>query len=454
MISHNQSQMNNQLAARSVVDKLYNSVAKYRPALFDLLEQRGDETVIRYAKSLFENAAGMQPPLAHAIARRTERLFGENVAAGVHAQLLENGTIGTADHHGICTHPIIFQGDLVALCGVAKAQLPYLVVLATGNVPLNNASYPRGLIIGDKRYPLFPDNTKHSLVYGTHAFSPSRLNQLPQSFTDLIASIEHLHEFDLFSDQVSLINNALFRSCMPETMPQVIVLQLEDVISELLADGAQADLLLNPDYLEMVIELFNSTPGAWSEDGGGSHLIWGCDQGGCAYRFRHADSKLVGAQFALDLSSGQLAEKLAERSILPGLLLSFAVLLENSASCLGGFNQVDYLTRMKMRLCHLAGSVGQHYLAERLDAAITTCFSTGLVLMLESSGRVASIDSFIERPKESNERLESALNSLSLRSSALVGLREMYTAFVPLEDRDVEVCEISLSRLVDELKEG
>ena len=451
MISHNRISMQRRVESESVGQKIYNAVALFRPALFDLLERRGDFSIGDHAKSLFEGAAGMRPPLAQAIARRTERLFGAKIANEVEIQLLQNGTIGTADHHGICSHPVVFQGDIMAICGAARSSLRYLVVLATGNVPLNNASFPRGVIFDDLRYPLYPDSAKHALVYGLSASEKTKFERLPVELGDVISRIEHLYDFEHFSDQVSLINRALFSECLGPGMPQMIVLQLEDVVSDLLCQGEQADLLLNQRLLPDTITAFEGIAGAWSNEGGGSHLFWGRDERGRAYRFAEHDSNLVGSLLRLDLSQQQILRKLADRAILPGLLLSFSVLLENGATCLGGFNQVDYLTKMKAALQGLAERNAASQLAQRIKEVSTDRFSTGPLIMLEQTGRACSLDSFIRRPSESRRHFEEALENVTLRSAALVGLREMYNAFVPPDRRDQAVVEAALAQVAKEL---
>lgn len=444
MIEHNPIRVHGEIESFSVLDKIYNAVALYRPALFELLEQRGQARLDGYACSLFEGVAGVKSALADTIAQRCKRLFGEGVATAVHDQLLINGTIATADHHGICTHPILFQGDALAAYGAAKNGLRYLVVLATGNVPLNNASYPRGVIFDDQRYPLYPDSKKHALVYGLESFNCERLQRIPPALARIITEIDNLGSFNLFSDQVSLINHTLFKECLGPQMPDVITLQLEDVISDMLIDNAQSDLLLNLGLLGDAVTAFDGIAGAWSVDGSGSHLFWGRSSNGRAQRLRLNGSKLVADDYDIDLAKQEQMCKLEDRSILPGLLLSFAVLLENGATCLGGFNQIDYLTKMKARLQAFAECNHAHELAIQMQHISTDRFSTGPLVLLDQSGRVASTDRFLAQPITSRQRFQELLETVSLKRAALVGLREMYNTFVPITAHDKIVLATTL----------
>ena len=87
----------------------------------------------------------------------------------------------TGDHHGFLCHPVLVNGDLLFALSHQDGIVP---VLAFGNVPLNNATYPRGLLLTEMRatrnpvtLPFFPDKSKHRLVYATRSFDKKTLDR-------------------------------------------------------------------------------------------------------------------------------------------------------------------------------------------------------------------------------------------------------------------------------------
>lgn len=435
----------------NIATSIFDSLAIYRPRLFNLLSTFGDLRLSTFTNKLFANAKPASLELANSIARSVERLFGSNVAAEVRLQLLNNGTVATGDHHGICSHPILFQGDLLAAAGASTNDLKYLIILATGNVPLNNATYPRGVIDKAKRYPLFSDSSKHALVYAQPKFDLNRTSTLPPGFRELIGSIPNLDRCEYFSDQITLINHQLFAQSLPLGSPQVLTLQLEDVVSDLLAKGAQATFLLQADQLQDVLATFQDIPGAWSADGGGSHLFWGRDQKGRAERLNLQNNSVSTDGFSLKLSTDSIVNALENKRVLPGLLLSFAILLQNSATCLGGFNQIDYLSSIKTQLLGLADRRGYDDLAVAIEDVATDRFSTGPLFLFDRNDDIVSIEDLLRAGTLEYMKFNDLLGEVSLRDAALVGLREMYSVFVPAAARSEQVLNCGTADLARQL---
>lgn len=404
-----------------MIDRLLNTVQRKRPKLFGLLEREGELPLEDYAKALYQNPKGASEVACQILEQQVRELYGFSSASMVREQISRAGIVNTGDHHAILGHHTIFQGNILA----SLASSPVYIVLAFGNIPLNNDSYPRGVILGDAKYPLFPDRDKLSLVYGCRAFRDREKlpNRLKEHFDidDIVFSLE------LLSQQISLINSRIWKLCCP-TLPPMIYIQAEDLIRELLIDnirneGVLFDILFDDRLRQRVLERFRGVAGAWSENSG-THFFWGRDEKGRAVRY----SKMT-------LSPDDVIKGLTNKTLLPGLFLSFTALILSGFRCLGGFSQVDYLSEMVDGLSKLELIEYQ----ERTDG-----FTLGPLFLINDDG-IVTTKNLLDSPYDGK------VPKISLKTASLLGLHKMYGALVPTVEREDEILAYSTLELAREL---
>ncbi|MCB1742569.1 MAG: hypothetical protein KDK91_19495, partial [Gammaproteobacteria bacterium] len=146
-----------------------------------------EQTLNRYGKSSLREYLGLfcdrgaqalqcREDFFEVVERLTQRALGNEVAARALADLRESPVVLTANHHGLDTFAQQFQQSLL----FSRRRLPSgrlvhgSLVLACATVPLNNLTYPRGILLyghrdekaapGPLKLPLFSDRTKHDAV--------------------------------------------------------------------------------------------------------------------------------------------------------------------------------------------------------------------------------------------------------------------------------------------------
>ena len=80
------------------------------------------------------------------------------------------------------------------------------------------------------------------------------------------------------------------------------------------------------------------------------------------------ENRLEGQNYSLNMEEEKLVQMLQERTLCPGLFIGFSVLVYlNGLSCLGSFEQVEYLARFKKIWQHFEfqGAVPQEQLQTR-----------------------------------------------------------------------------------------
>jgi hypothetical protein len=235
------------------------------------IDEYGDMSLKDYLKMLQPNQDGSyqgREDLVGIVYRYTKELLGETIASRTASDLAENPIILTANHHGVDYFSHSFQASL--LCSLAKrlnpTPLKTVPVLSCANIPLDNATYPQGMLFYlvkpaqlemlPKKLPVFPNRLRRQLVSSAPAFdkemvsrAEKRLNKMIsggeissilKDATGTILSEDYCNPYVMdqpgYSKQAVLLNNLIWKRLFQEEnqRSELVYLELEKIVGKVL----------------------------------------------------------------------------------------------------------------------------------------------------------------------------------------------------------------------------
>jgi len=354
-----------------------------RPLLRDIVRQYGDQSLLQYTQSFFqERVVAPQPDRQQeciSIIRdlAAERL-GEGVAQEVAQQLFSSYAVSTADHHTSLFAPLAFQANAL----LTAAQAPR-VVLSCACISLNHRDFPRGFqfhAVGpagcvQQQLSIFPSKSQMYPVYGCTPFNLAHIvhlieqlktklqygdipqvtaEQLQTIITQFYVTPDVISASD-YASQITKINWAVWRSFMPG---QLVYLEEETVVSRLLLRYHMTNttplhrLLFDASYQAIVLPQLSEAMARYLPQGStGTTLFWGLSTNKHhRLALQLQGNALVSADgtISVTLTPSAIAAALENKIIFPNLLLTYTTLaLYYQLNCLGGFNQLHYITAMQ-----------------------------------------------------------------------------------------------------------
>ncbi len=488
----------------SLITELEEIIWQRRPILGEIMKKHGDKTLYSYTQDFLDinkspRLDARKPELIAVVERLLAARLGPEVAAGVATQLRELPLVSTADHHGPVTHPFFLNSNIITGLPLLEKSHPnwrYLIDFSFATVSMNNSSYPRGVVLHPDaadsntllRVPLSPDKSKMATVYTAPAYSQENLDRACAELEKKIARkeipadkgqkvIEILKTYfgaaDVINDpdicsQITKINFRLWQHFFKQTdglMPDVIYIEIETIVTELLQtihfkDTASLihQFLFDTESRRLFRELFNNIPGAFSiENNWGTFLFWAIDK-----NMRRVQLFLKGDELRSDdgtqvypLTPDAISKGLATKEIFPSMTLCYIIIsLYYGMKCLGGFSQVNDLTRSKTAWQEWLRRVGNLDEAEAVepvqtkelggDGMMLACLphtgpevvpATGIDLMLEPRLGVAD---FLRLSKQ-----------LTLNEMMLPMLPEIYTVLYSQPDRDPKFADLTPGKIIE-----
>lgn len=282
------------------------------------------------------------------VSRYTRDTLGPDLGALLAEELHESPQVLTANHHGIDTFAQSTQSNLLFSLrrradGTAMKTIP---VLACGSVPLNNLTYPRGLLLygcddagadGICRLPIFPDSQKRNLVSISAPFTAEMLSRARSRAQKLVADGKLVrplgpalnrvfdewaaigHDFSGYARQATVVNHRLWRQLLRgrSCRSDLVYIELENIASRLLLrdlfdpSSICHQLFFDPCHRARLIESLDGQRGCWRaeglsrrasdapalsttrgpESGLGTMFFWGVDKKGRKVPLRVAESR-------------------------------------------------------------------------------------------------------------------------------------------------------------------
>lgn len=398
--------------------KLLEAVLQRRPHLAAVLEEYGEMTLGRYVETFFTYRQHPIYPerlavFTSLIHKHAGKLLGEEIAQQTAERIKRVPVVLTSDHHGILAHPILVNGNILfALSGLLGEEETIIPIFGDGNVPLDNATYPRGIFLTEEsergHVPLFSGKKhQHTRVCVAPPFDVERVQnavrqvdglrsqkilskhkaQAIKGFIAEIVGSTKVLEQETFCDQITLINYALVpRFFKDNHHARPVSIHDGDIVSQWLCSALDNEpenpvsrLIMDEMWRKKANEIFRAIPGAWGA-AGGTFLFWGI-YNGKTVPLHEENGCLVGSDISCELKQDSLIHAIEKKVIIPGLLLCFIIeAFYFGLKCYGGFMQVDYLTRMKQSWIKLLEYFGESAEAKAVCTVPTANYSTGPTL--------------------------------------------------------------------------
>lgn len=326
------------------------------------------------------------------VARYTGETLGPGLGRAIADDLRECPQLLTANHHGIDTFAQSTQSNLLFSMrrradGSPRRTIP---VLACGSVPLNNLTYPRGLLIyacndvagkgGICKLPVFPDSYKRKLVSAAGPFTAEMLERARARAEKLIADdklqspigpaldsvFDDLarvgHAFPGYARQATAVNRRLWRrlfrggACRSE----LVYVELEAIASRLLErdlfdrTSICHQLLFDPRLRGRLTAELDGQRGCWQREGLarrarestpargadsaiGTMFFWGVDAKGRQVPLHVAEGhdaaapRLLGIDdsgnhWSIPLTPEDIAGGLSDGRLLPSIFTSYLLI--------------------------------------------------------------------------------------------------------------------------------
>lgn len=431
--------------------------------------------------------------LADVIAAHTEPLRAlagyENIQEQVRRHILEIGVLNTGPHHGIFGHPYL-AADMVLPVLSARSPAGPILVLADSSVPLDNMSYPPGILLTEKRreeslqgrkVPIrlrLSPSKNHVCMLAAKPFQGEDAARALSSLTRLRREgllsagkaelLEHtlnhlerepcIREARSYSEQATLMNAWLFPRLFSEELwphlPPLAYLDCARICTRalrelLLREGEHflSRVLLDGRLRRGFVETARSASVTGSTD-----LFFGLSAEGRRVPLRLSEDggqllDTKGELAPVSLERGRLLDELEGGRLYAGFGLSFALLASGGIECVGGFNQaIGYLPAFLSALSHWLEGHGFRADAEQIAASNPLRLSTLGVVFREREGaleRAGAFDIIMgRRPALSAGLTREDLGrcgGLSVADWILLNLPDLYLMTVPGAEREPEL---------------
>ncbi len=314
------------------------------PVVKQTLHEFGDSTLGVYIERFNQsgNAQPFQPrDDLFRIIEQYGSLFAETSAIKkIISNLASSPIVLTANHQGVDYFAQSLQGTLIfALNHLLGSQAsPLAPVFAFGNIPLNNLTFPRGMLLyrahqtqSNKmplKTPLFPDRLKRRMVSHTPSFDQEMVNRLKKRLNQMAlnkkiapdleaaaVSILENHYSDPevlklpdYSYQSTFLNNRIWNQLFknPKPCAALIYLEIEKIVTQLLhsdlknRDSLAFQVMFEDRLCEKVVGYLDGVTGCWecetlqrrvdssvssrkpthSNQNAGTVFFWGIDDSG------------------------------------------------------------------------------------------------------------------------------------------------------------------------------
>lgn len=281
-------------------------VSARSPVVKRTLDRFGSVCLIDYLRqslSICETPLQSRNDLLEVVYRYTAPLLGGTIAEKAAQELQSSPAVLTANHHGVDFLAQSVQGSLLfSLREVGGKPAATVPVFACGNVPLNNPTFPRGLLLyhADRgapefrlpiRLPVFLDRHKRQSVSVVEAYDAAMLVRTEQRLAammrtqqipfNLAAAAEKILGEDYrsslasglksYSQQAVVLNNLIWKRCFrePEQVPEMVFLELEKIASLLLQVDLQDEnslmwqIMFNPMLRDEVLSQLDGAKACW-----------------------------------------------------------------------------------------------------------------------------------------------------------------------------------------------
>lgn len=478
------------------VARLFEAVFSQRPVLKTLIEKHGNETLHTYASNYAKETIypeDRRNQIISIIECEVERLFGTHTANRVREQLAHEYLVNTADHVGPVTHSWFVSTSALIGTSLSNASSS-IITLACSNVSLNNISFPRGVLfhtakgqhMAEQRLSFLPSDSHAASVYGFRPYTTDEIKKVKKllrekvragDVTDIVAAkltllIDEVYGTDTalsqssYADQISITNKVLWeRMFQDEHVPELLYIEQEKIVAVALtqhhmdSQSVISKILFDPKYTTCALEHFDAVPSCYSlTEHKGTFLFWGVsDQNNYRVSLWYHEGTLRSADgtVTIPLTPQAITTAIREKKIVPSLLLTFMLLsFHYGLNCIGGFNQINYVTAMKNAYLKFLSEM--HEDQERILVASTTTDNTNDVTLGYIGDGVGltpatGIDFYLYGLGTTWKQLDADVNTFTLADALLPGMPTFYRCTRQAAECDPQLSDITSSNITKQL---
>jgi hypothetical protein len=487
------------------LNQLLEAVLSKRPILRELIQKHGQKTLAEYASLYID--VNLNPPikqrqdeLISTIRDDVSARMGEKIGQGVARQLEKYYFVSTSDHHGPVVDTSFSNANLLA--GVSHAahedpDLEYIIVLACSSISFRNISFPRGLVFhamnngmaDTERLSFFPASARSCPVFNFRGYTADEIQQVQKTITkkhypqttkdklnQLLESVylqPDVLACKTFTDQVTLTNAAMWKQFfLPHAQPPAELLSIEQeaIVTQLLLryhldqDTTIWHVLFNEGYEPLLKQYFDGIMGAFSTTNhSGSYLFWALPPGS-KYRQQlwKQGKRLVtdDGSYGVDLTPDAIRGALERKEIFPTTMLDFFVLsFYYGLKCLGGFNQINYLTFMKNAYIKMCVDRMNYRSIEVCARSQTKEMSDGYLVAYGQTPTgevlpVNGVDMYLYGNDQTWATVQSTANTLTINDALYPAMPEFYRYVYTEVERDATLSAITPEQMVGALHSG
>ena len=260
-------------ASGSLVERCLDTAAGQLVVVRQVLADYGDlplRDYLRFPLRFTDTSCQDRADLVDVVRQYVTPLLGHAVAERAANDLALTPVVLTANHHGVDFFAQSIQGTLAfALRESTHAVVPSTVpVFACGAVPLNNLTFPRGMLLYRRldnhtstlpiKLPVFPDRCKRELVSTVRGMDDKMVNGVERraqrlfaetgGAADLQGVLQKVLQEDYrdpavlarasYSEQAVILNHRLWKRLFrePDTAPDLVYLEIEKIAARLLCN--------------------------------------------------------------------------------------------------------------------------------------------------------------------------------------------------------------------------
>jgi hypothetical protein len=479
------------------------AVLSKRPVLNELITKRGSKSLYDYTKDYI--SVNLNPPiqkrqdeLITTFQAAVAKLLGADIAVKAAKQLEKYYYVSTADHHGPICHPFFVNANLLLVAPYQEINDPalqYVIVLACASISFRNSSFPRGLLFHNsaaanlplERVAFFPASMRACPVFNWRAYTLSEVDEIKRTvqnkvkaktlpgdvaekITQLMDQV-YLNPVALaqktFSDQTTVNNYALWQRFFPANNPapaNLICLEQETLVMQLILnyhlnqDTTIYHILFDSTYDPLMMQYFENVMGAFSvEHHWGSYLFWAMPPGS-KYRVQlwKKDNWLVSddGSYKVELTPTAIRTALEAREIFPTTLLDFIVLsFYYGLKCVGGFNQINYLTDMKNNYIKMQVDRENYKSIEVCARAQTKEMNDGFTLAFlqaqQATYAATGLDFILYGQSDTWQKLVQTIKAITVEEAFYPLLPELYRVIYNEKNRLPQLTNITDADLME-----
>ncbi|MFA6475229.1 MAG: hypothetical protein WCV88_03420 [Patescibacteria group bacterium] len=482
--------------------RLATAVLERRPVLRELMDKQGHKTLSEYARLYTD--VNLNPPIKKrqdeiisTITQTVESLFDKETAIGVGKQLEKHYFVSTSDHLGPMTDPSFTNANLLAATAHVAHQDPnlqFVLVLACSNISFRNISFPRGLLFHNsdqknslERINFVPATARACPVFNWPAYTKpqmltvvddvkkmARQKKVSLLLTDKIDDLLQKVYLDdtvltshTFAEQMTKTNDRLWQRFFGphQVAPaRLISIEQETIVTELILryhlyqDTVIQHMLFDTKYEPELVRYFDDIMGAFSiPQQYGSYLFWSLPKGSkykIALWKKGNFLETPDGSYRVELTPAAIEAALQKREIFPTTLMDFLVLsFYYGLKCLGGFNQINYLTDMKNAYIKMNVDRQNYRSIEVCARAQTKEMGDGYLLAYgqTTAGKLipaTGLDLYLYGTDKTWSTIQHMAKNLTVRESLLPAMPELYRYVTTEAQRDPALAAITPDQIV------